>query len=85
MMKLKHIRKIPKKFLAVGFSLNALRSAPSLMALLANFVFAMPLANLLIMFNKQNPSEKHSWKLIHAVYIYHQNEKGKPDEMDLPY
>jgi hypothetical protein len=52
MMKLKHIRKIPKDFLAVGFSLNALRSAPSLMALLANFVFAMPLANLLIMFNK---------------------------------
>jgi len=71
-MKLKHIRKIPKNFLAVGFSL-------------ANFVFAMPLANLLIMFNKQNPSEKHSWKLIHAVYIYHQNEKGKPCEMDLPY
>jgi hypothetical protein len=33
------------------------------MALLANFVFAMPLANFLIMFNKYNPSENFTMNL----------------------
>jgi hypothetical protein len=46
------IRRIPKRIRADGFSLNALRSAPSLMALLANFVFAMRWAVFLIIFKE---------------------------------
>jgi len=46
------IRRIPKRIRTDGFSLNALRSAPSLMALLANFVFATLLANFLIRFKE---------------------------------
>jgi len=57
MMKLQHIRIIPKKVRAVGFSLNALRSALSLIARLANFVLAMPLANFWIMVNNENLQE----------------------------
>ena len=51
-IKLKQTRKIPKKFLAVGFSLKTLRSAPSLMARLAYSVFAMPPAIFFIMLIK---------------------------------
>jgi len=28
--------------------------------------------------------QKHNLKSIHACYIYHKNEKGKPPKMDLP-
>jgi len=52
------IRKTPKTTFTDGFSLKTFRSACSLMALLANLVFAMPLANFLIMFNTQIPSEE---------------------------
>jgi hypothetical protein len=49
------IRTIPEDIRADGFSLNALKSAPSLMALFANSVFATRLAIFLIMFREINP------------------------------
>lgn len=49
------IRTIPQEIRADGFSLNTRKSALLLMALLANFVFAILLAIFFIVVKEQNP------------------------------
>ncbi|MCX5919230.1 MAG: hypothetical protein NTX30_21460, partial [Deltaproteobacteria bacterium] len=62
-MLLQPIKKIPNRFRTVSFFLKALRSAPSSMAFLAKFVFAMPLAIFLMMFIEKSIHENLSMNL----------------------